>query len=750
MNKTYVTNQSAVVEIQRSSGDSQLHQHAPLGRIQQAWRQRVGDAEAQLFDTLFVFQNSVNRLSSTEEMWTALTLDEVTVSTEYSVNFEFEQRNERIVLKIAARKELTTREQLQSWLTDFEQAFQDILEHPLRSVMAFPSSLQSLPVAKESRKSHQPPQDDIKPGPDLETIRSALSRVSGFSLGKIPLDASIFSLGLDSISAIEIAAICRKQGHGVSVADVLQGRSLGGICRYFRGKNMEQSSHVENQKTLISSESKLTALRLANVKDEDIKDVLPCLAGQVYHLTSWLKSRRTMYEAIWTYICTKPLNVDNLKIAWRGLRKRHPVLRTIFVSPTPNEAVQLILKQSVLTDDSFEYTEARGDHKDNIFDQIKLEAKQPFDLFNPPSKLRLIRADTRDFVILKLHHATYDAWTIPTIIKDLAALYHGINLSSPPPIESFIRHTTHAFNTLREKAYWLKSLQNSQPTLLRPSVHLFTPTQTSIPIALTIKSALPDLHTLETVCRQASTTLPTLILLAHARTLSHHTAIANPTFGLYQTGRSAPITEIHELCYPCLNVTPVLIRDALTRPIIESAHSLQADLAERVEYEQSFLHQVLEWVRPAGDEGIVQPLFNTFVNILSYERSKGSPPPSPSAAASSEPLFLPCNLDDITPNTKTTITITNSSPSKTVQVPTAIDSLSVDYLSQHNLYLDVVRNPETDSVDFFARCDAEIMNEETVRAFVVEIAQEVQEIIAEIEGLEEERGRETEYEEKNT
>ena len=738
--KTYVTNENAAIEIQRSSGDSQQYQHAPLGRIQQSWRQRFGDSEAQLFDTLFVFQNSVNRLTSTEEMWTAVTIDEVAVPTEYPLNFEFEQRNERIVLRIASRKGLITQEQLRSWLTNFEQAFQDILEHPMRSVMAFPSSLQSLPLAKEKRKSHQLPQDDIKPGPDLETIRSALSKLSGFPPENIPLDASIFSLGLDSISAIEIAATCRKQGFGVSVADVLQGRSLGGICRGFRGKNLEHSSHIETQKTFVSAESKSKALRLANVKDEDIEDVLPCLAGQIYHLASWLKSRRTMCEAIWTYHFTKRLNVDHLESAWRDLRKRHPVLRTIFVSLSPKEAVQLILKDSILTDDSFECTEAQGGPEDKLSVQIKLKVKQPFDLFTPPSKLCLIRGETRDFVILKLHHATYDAWTISTIIKDLAALYLGIDLSPPPPIDSFIQHTIHALNTSSEKAYWLKSLQSSQPTLLRPSTHLFSPNQTSAPIALTIKSALPDLHTLETLCRQASTTLPTLILLAHARNLSHYTAIASPTFGLYQTGRSAPITGIHELCYPCLNVTPVLIRDALTRSAVESAHSLQADLAKRVEYEQSYLHEVLEWIRPEGDQGIVQPLFNTYVNILSYERPKEDPPPSSSAAASSEPFFLPCNLDDIIPNNTTTTTIINSSPSETVQTPTAIDSLSVDYLAQHNLYLDVVRNPETDSVDFFIRCDAELMDEETVRGFAGKMVQEVQKIIAEIKGLEKESG----------
>ncbi|KAL9136511.1 MAG: hypothetical protein Q9175_002274, partial [Cornicularia normoerica] len=424
-NKTYVTNKAAAIEIQQSWGDSQPHQHGSLGRIQQAWRQKVGEANAQLLDTLFVFQNTVNNVSSTKKLWTSIDIGEAVAPTEYSTNFEFEQGEEVAILRVASRKGLRTREQLHVWLTDFEQAFYDIVEHPQRSVMAFPGSLQSLPLTIGSDNSRPSPPDEIEPGPDLECIRTALSEVSGISLENISVDASIFSLGLDSISAIQVAATCRKQGYSVSVADVLQGRSLGGICRQRRERNPEPNKHVKYQSTLISTESRSKALVLANVKDEDIEDVLPCLAGQLYHLASWLKSRRTLCEATWTYQCSMRLNVDGLRSAWRGLRERHSVLRTIFVALSPKETVQVVLKPSALNHDSFKHIAAPGDARDRIIDQIKQEARQPFDLFSPPSKLNFVRGDTQDFVVLKLHHATYDAWTIHTIVKDLAALYRG-------------------------------------------------------------------------------------------------------------------------------------------------------------------------------------------------------------------------------------------------------------------------------------------------------------------------------------
>lgn len=719
--KTYLTNKSAALEIQQSSGDSQPYQHAPLGKIQQAWRQKVGNADAQLFDTLFVFQNSANKASSTGELWTSLDIGGSVALTEYATNFEFEQGEEEIILRVASHKGLRTREQLQVWLTHFEQIFQDILEHPQRSVMAFPSSFQSLPLVIRSNTSRPSLQSKTESGPDLDTIRAALSEISGLSVVDISTNASIFSLGLDSISAIQVAAICRKHGYGVSVADVLQGLSPGGICRRLREKKPQRTNHMENQSELISAEVRSNALLFANVKSEDVEDIFPCLAGQLYHLACWLKSDRKMCEAIWLYCCSKRLNMDDLKFTWRRLRERHSVLRTIFVGVSPKEALQLVLKSSALNDDSFQCTTVPVNSIDGVLAQVKEVARQPFDLFSPPSKLYLIRGETQDYVLLKLHHVTYDAWTLQTIIDDLAALYHNIHLPSPPPFKSFIHHTKHNLHTKAEKLYWRKSLENCQQTLLQPSMTQTknqSPISTTSTIFTTIPSALPNLQTLETACRTSSISLPTLILLAFSRALARLTPTTNPTFGVYQAGRSASFANINQLCAPCLNVTPITIPDALGKPLSESVQRLQSDLAERVDFEQSFWHEIGEWVGGGGEL-----MFNTFVNILADYRRGGvvSAPSSMGTSIGSEPLFVPCELDNA---------LLDLAP---VEGPecgeTAVDTLDTGWLAEKNLYLDVVRRVERDCVDFAIRCDRELMDEEMVRVFAGEVAGEVEMIV---------------------
>lgn len=192
------------------------------------------------------------------------------------------------------------RENIQYWLTTFEQIFNDILEHPNRRVLAFPASLQSLPLSAQ-KPTESASTEPISPGPDLHSIREALSEISQVPADSISQDVSIFALGLDSIAAIQVAAICRKHGYAVSVADILQGRTHGRIYKSLRGRSHKSLDiNDERQEALNADEMKSKALARLHVEDEEVEYALPCLAGRVYHLASWLKSSRATCEAVFT------------------------------------------------------------------------------------------------------------------------------------------------------------------------------------------------------------------------------------------------------------------------------------------------------------------------------------------------------------------------------------------------------------------------------------------------------------------
>ena len=711
IDKAYITNRQAANEVQRFTGDSQPYQHASLGKIQQAWRKGVGNMNTQLFDALFVFQNKVGvQESAPSRLWTPLEIPGAVADTEYPINIEFEQNEQAIILRVASHEVLVHQEQLSAWMVKFERVLQDILEHPSRSVIAFPHSLQSLPLALPKRPQKTRQHDDVSSGPDLDCIHNTLSEISGIPLERIALNTSIFSLGLDSIAAIQVAAACRKKGYSVSVADVLQGHSLGGICRLLRGKNLVQNGQLKSQSSMISSELRSKALALVNARDEDVEDVLPCLGGQVYHLASWLKSGRLLCEPIWTYSCQERLNAEDLMSAWRGLRERHSILRTEFVAIEPKQIVQVVLNPSVVDDSSFQCVDAPGILANAAIDINRREAREPFDLFTAPSRLYLIRGGDQNCVLMKLHHATYDAWTIATIIADLTALYRNVNLAPVPNFKPFIQHTIQSLQAEEQKDYWTKCLIRSQPTLLKPSL-AHAKVQSNIkpkPTFVVLKGAIPNLKSLAATIRRSEVAVPTLILIAFARTLARYTSISNPIFGLYQTGRSASFDGIRNLCAPCLNITPLLIPEALSCEPRATAQALQSDLAARVPFEQSYLHDILEWV---GSSHV--PLFNTYVNILWHE---GVNAPS---SSSEDDLLVPWR-----PGSSSELAPTEPMPGRT-----AVDGMDVGMIAEKNLFLDVGRSFDGDAADFTIKCDGGLMEGEEVRRFAVEVTEEVIQLV---------------------
>ncbi|KAL8644148.1 MAG: hypothetical protein Q9226_007910, partial [Calogaya cf. arnoldii] len=717
LNKTYVSNESMAKDVQQASGDAQAHQHASLAGIQQAWLRRAGDNDTELFDSVFVFVNNMSKDPTIDSLGTPIDIGGAVDPTEYSLNVEIEQGKDNIVVRVNAR---IAQGKLQDWINTFEQTFQDVLEHPSRSVLAFPPSLQSLPLQLKTNNQPAPCEPEVQSGPDLDIIREALSVVSQIPSKHISPETSVFSLGLDSIVAIQVAAACRKQGYAISVADVLQGRSLAGICKRLRERNRETPGEPDKEAIpLVPSDTGTRAMALLGVADQEVEQILPCLAGQVYHLASWAKTYRTTREPVFTYKSPVKLNIDSLLSAWRKLRERHSILRTSFVAVSPTEVVQVALKPSVLNDESFSSIKSHSP----IQEEIKRQADQQFNLFTPPAKLQHVRGSSSDLIFLKLHHATYDAWTIPTLISDLAALYQKVNLPPPQTFAPFINHTLKTLHTSQQQTYWRKSLSDSKPTLLTSS-----PTKRATPSFTTFPSAIPSLSTLIQRCQHTSLTPPTLILTAFARTLAHHTSTTSPLFGLYQTGRSASFEGIQALCAPCLNITPICIPSALTVPIKESAQRLQTDLAERVGYEQSFLKEVLS----VAGIGVEKPMFNAFVNILS------NAPSTMEERSEEKELFEPYKLDEeeaASLYTRSANTGQGDSSTRKGEKPgTAVDALETGYLSDKNFYLDVVRREEGDCIDFAVKCDGGVMDEGQIKGFVADMVREIEGFVAGGEG----------------
>ncbi|KAB2572383.1 Nonribosomal peptide synthetase 2 [Lasiodiplodia theobromae] len=735
------TNGAVAGEIQREQAEGRSGQHEGLGEVTKAWRKATGETSERLFDALFVFTKTAPPPSEGDEEelfrpWKPADGENEFVpdDADYPLNFEFEQGPSQLVVRASCRDRHLDRAGLQAFVAIFEAALEDVLTRPDRAAVAFPPALKDLPVAAERVEKLDEGYEDVVPGHDLDAVRDVLAEVTQVPREEIELSSNVYALGLDSIAAIQVVAFCRERGVAVSVTDILQGGTLGGIVRTLRQKKQKQkkaaaaaaavdpsSSSSAKPKELVSRAVRFAAIDLLAVDPAAVEYVLPCLSGQVYHLAGWHNSGRTLFEPTWAFAARTKVDPERLKDAWWRLRQRHAILRTCFAAVAGENVVQVALKpEAVVRDYGFRQIETQDEFVPAVVEEVKAIAAKPSDLFTPPVCLCLLRSVEKDAVLLTFNHATYDAWTMPLLLAELAALYAGKDVLAPAP--AFADFIAHALSTTSDtqaaaavQQHWQSYLRPASPTILGSSSSPSSSSNTSTSSLprqtfVLLPSAIRGLTSLDTRCRQAGVALHATLLLAIARVLARRTAAPNPTFGLYQVGRSGAFPRIDALSGPTLNLLPLVVRDALNISAARGARGIQEDLGARLEYEQVDLRGVVD----RSVEGGWRALGNVCVNLL-WQRS-------PAAGGEKEGLEgVGLQLEPLRIGVPT-----DFAPKEKVLGRTAVDGIDGGWLRrENNLFVDVGRNEETDAIDVGVRYEGDGLAEAEIEWLVREVAEEL-------------------------
>ncbi|KAL2827575.1 hypothetical protein BDW59DRAFT_56080 [Aspergillus cavernicola] len=761
----FLSNRALAQRLQHQTTDAQVHQHGPLRVIQKKLRQAGQLGSAQLFESLFVFQKSAafsGGVLDNQDIWTPYEVEDYVVDAEYKLNVEVDHCHDGIAITATCNSRYINQEMLDKFMHDFDVVFRDIIEHPTRCSTTVPDRLGELPLQPRPIKSQESDSEDSEVPEHEVIIQSVLADVAGIPLEEIKPSTSIFNLGLDSLSAIRVASICRGKGLKIGVGDILQGNTLHGISRRVQLMN---TPDLPAQGTLIKDYDRVEkeVFEKLGLNKESVENILPCLAGQFFHLASWLNSDRKLFEPAWAFFSYESIDAAKLQDAWLRLRQRHPVLRTVFASVSPSEAVQVVLKDAAGAGaETFKTVES----SDNITELAKAqaweEALHPSSLFSPPVRLRLLKGSDKDGIMILINHALYDAWTMPMLVSELGNLYRNQPLDTIPDFPAFVDFSTQSLEQLDEKAYWTSALNAGSRTFIRGAAEAQnTPDQ----LFIGAWERLKNLSHMETACRSAGLSLQSIVLLAIARCISRITGVSSPMIGLYQTGRAASFNDIERLSGPCLNVNPFVIPNAIPttssnsnsnsstnthsqKDILGQALAIQSSLADRVPYEQSSLVDILHWINP-GNPG--RPLFNTWVNLLwmqnaipsSSNNSTPTPTPNSDPSPSKEnqnhhehhngntELFQPLRIGvptDFIPPTTTP----SPTPSPSSSPKTPIDHLDTSFLPDGNIFIDIGPDPGTDSIGFGIRVEGGVYSEEEVYGFVDGIAGEIEDVVGEL------------------
>lgn len=227
--------------------------------------------------------------------------------------------------------------------------------------------------------------------------------------------------------------------------------------------------------------------RLAVIEDkkeylkQGIKKKIPLTEGQQ---EVWIE-QRLGNEAAAAYNMSSDirlkgkLNIENLEQAVKILTDRHEALRVHFDREEPMQYIAASMHIPIEQVDLSKLEIAERTHELNLLRER--ETTSPLDLFNGPLlRIQLIKLEDKNYhLLLTVHHAVADGWSVGVLVNDLSAIYtklcngESINdLETPPQLSEFVEQQIE-FQQSEEyqetATYWAEQFKDGVPVLELPT-----------------------------------------------------------------------------------------------------------------------------------------------------------------------------------------------------------------------------------------------------------------------------------------
>ncbi|WP_407562709.1 amino acid adenylation domain-containing protein [Streptomyces sp. 184] len=308
-----------------------------------------------------------------------------------------------------------------------------------------------------------------------------------------------------------------------------------------------------------------------------------------------------------------PMDQRRFRAAWAGLLVRHPALRASFHRRPSGEAVQLITKEVALPwrdadlsalpeADALAETQALADAERAL--RIDLAAA-------PLLRLLLVRlGEERHRLVVTTHHILLDGWSMPILVRELAAVYEaGGDLSMLKPAPSYGQYLAwlRRQDKGRAQAAWRAELAGAdEPTLVVPPDALdgpVVPGRVRFTLGAELSADVAEL------ARAHGLTVNTVVQGAWALVLARLTGRDDVVFGATAAGRPPELPGVEAMVGLFINTLPVRVRLDPARPAADLLADLQRRQVELMAHQHIGLPDVQKLAGPGA----------TFDTLVVYE-----------------------------------------------------------------------------------------------------------------------------------
>lgn len=358
----------------------------------------------------------------------------------------------------------------------------------------------AVPASDPDKAASSPEASPVAAPPAGSALEQALAAIWAEVLGypAVAVDDDFFALGGDSISGMQIVdRVVRDLGHATTLSDLLDAGTVAALAGTLRGKSAPVAAAAApphpDYPVGWEQEAVLNAQAAAEM-------------GVAFNLPNLLE-------------LPAELDTARLEAALTRLVERHEILRTRF--RRSGEAWRMEILPPAPVQLPVVDLSAANEPLAACQDRIR-----PFDLEQaPPVRMELIVLDAgRRALLLDLHHALADGWTVELLAGEVARLYAGETLPPPPlQLKDFAWWSREgAGKAARDAArdYWLPRFVGPLPMLDLPADRCRPPVNTWR--AATVSSSLaPETASALRAYAAAHRATPFAVVLAAWMVLVH-------------------------------------------------------------------------------------------------------------------------------------------------------------------------------------------------------------------------------------
>ncbi len=509
--------------------------------------------------------------------------------------------------------------------------------------------------------------------PAESLVRTVLSEISTVPEDHIRRDTTIYRLGLDSVMAVQVAAVLRKRGVPVSAVDVMEYPTCKGLAGLLstaaKASNAAPdqagtstpsmsvastglSSPSETPATPASASPLDFAQFRASVQpllekqgyflDSEVEAVLPCTPLQTGLLSEFVRSNGRHYFNFVTFVhnpATEDTGLDagldatSWARAWLQAAVSVPMLRTGFISVDSNDRsstfspfAMVQLSPTAMVENHLRIRVVRAAEA-AVFDasQWQSEAMRQAlaNLQQPPWQVALVEDRDKPGVVachLAIHHALYDAASLRSTLTEVASCLVGKHeLLLPGTVARALTTAAAVSDILRQVA--IHTGPSSDIAVLWKD-RAAQAVVNSFPVLTPLKVAAPAMKVLSQTSAQPSASLQDAVSAAgfsmHAvfqaawtRILSSYVGDVSVVFGTVLAGRDTEATA--DAVFPCITTLPVIAENcSKNRALVEQLMDTTILLHKS---QHVALGQIQRWLG--------QPESRLFDTLLVYQSASG-------------------------------------------------------------------------------------------------------------------------------